>query len=99
MLIKAFNGTGDKKVFVGQREVTKPANIDDAVREYGIEKVLKGFWKSEVIAIQASIRLGTNGIGSTKAKVDAMITQARLEKANGDSGLYDKLVALDVISE
>jgi hypothetical protein len=100
MLIKAYNGTGDKKVFVGDREVVRPTDIDEAVGTYGKDKVLKGFWKSEVIAVQAAIRAGANGkSGGTKAKVDAIIVKARQEKADGDSTLYDKLVALDVISE
>ena len=100
MLIKAFNGIGNKKVFVGETEVAQPTNLDEAVKTYGSDKVFKGFWKSEVIAVQASIRLGANGKGGgVRAKVDSMITMARQEKANGDSTLYDKLVDLAVISE
>lgn len=59
MLIKAFNG--NPRVFVGEREVAQPTTLEQATATYGADKVLKGFWKSEVIAVQASIRLGTNG--------------------------------------
>lgn len=99
MLIKAFTGTGEKKVFVGEREVDKPPSVHEAIMTYGEDKVLKGFWKSEVIAIQASIRLGTNGHGSSKSQVQLMIESARKQKAAGDATLYDNLVALDIIKE
>jgi hypothetical protein len=98
MLIKAFT-KGNPKVFVGEREVVRPADLGEAIKTYGNEKVLKGFWKSEVIAIQASIRAGANGKGGAKTQVQLMIESARKQKADGDATLYDNLVALDIIKE
>lgn len=63
--IKAFSGIGEKKVFVGERTVDMPDDLDEAVKSGLVnpDKIYKGWHKSEVIAIQASIRAGTNGTG------------------------------------
>ena len=57
--IEASNRVDGKNVLAGSREVDKPETIEEAVKAHGSEAILKGFWKSYVIEVQAQIRSGS----------------------------------------
>ena len=95
--IKAYNGQGDDKSFAGEEKANKPDTLEEAAKEYTDEVVLKGFWKSHVIYVQNRIRTG--GGTSDRSKVSTLKALARRQKAEGDSTLYDKLVAVEMIKE
>lgn len=95
--IKAYNGKGESKEFAGEKEVNRPTTVDEAVEMFGSERVLKGFWASEAIHVQNQIRTGTGH--SPRAKLNTLVEEARRQKATGDSRVYDRLVALELIKE
>lgn len=58
--IEASNRVEGKNVLAGSREVEKPETVEEAVKAHGGDAVLKGFWKSYVIEVQAQIRSGSD---------------------------------------
>ena len=85
VMVEAFSGVKDNKVKVGEREAKKPDSVDEAIELYGAERVLKGFWKSEVIAIQASIRTGSESNELIKA-FKALSPEEQLKALNNRAG-------------
>ena len=95
--IKAYNGRGENKVFVGEEEVEKPENLADAIELTGEDDLVKGWWSSYVIEVQNRIRTG--GTTSLKSKTDKIVATARTRKANGDNSLYELCMSTGLISE
>jgi hypothetical protein len=83
--VTAMTNEGGKKVLVGSREIDKPNTLAEAVSiEGGEAGVLKGYWKSKVIEVQAQIRSGAEVTeqlktfkGLSPEKQAELITKAR----------------------
>jgi hypothetical protein len=89
---------GKDAVKAGEREVNKPADIDEAVEMFSANEVLAGFWRSHVIDVQREIRSGTSSKGKvTTSKVNQLIQLARTEKLAGDPTRLNQLIELGVI--
>ena len=94
-LIQAFHGSGKDKVFIGDKKVDLPNSVDDAVKLWGAEKFVKMARESYVIDIQRELRSG--GKSSAKTQLELLIAAANQQKNDGDDGLFQRLVALEII--
>lgn len=76
--ISASNRVDGKNVEAGQRVIDKPETLDEAVEAYGSDLVLKCFWKSHVIDVQAQIRSGSES--PTTQKVFKSLSASKQEE-------------------
>ena len=94
-LIQAFTGSGKDKVFIADKKVDLPQNVDEAVELWGNEKFVKMAVESYVIDVQRELRSG--GKVSAKSQLNDLIAAAHKQKQDGDSALYDRLVSVEII--
>ena len=73
--IKAFTGSGDSKVLMGEREENQPETMAELLEEFPEEKIIELVWRSHAIEVQAELR-NQNG-QSAKAKVKALEMAAK----------------------
>lgn len=95
-VVKAYNGIGKAKVFVGEREIDQPENLAEALQcEGGKEdEVLGHYWSSKVIDVQRQIRAKTGE--SAKSQLSAILSQAKANLDAGDSKLAEMLKAANI---
>ena len=96
-LIQAFTGSGESKVFVADKKVDLPNSVKDAVSLWGEEKFVKMARESYVIDIQRELRSGSKS--SAKTQLQDLITAAKQQKNDGDDGLFERLVSLEIIKD
>jgi hypothetical protein len=89
LTIKAYNGTGTTKTFAGEKTVDFPDNCEEAVKLWGLEKVMEHIKSSYVIEVQRQIRAGTTV--SAKTQLNMLIA-----KAKTDPKIAELLKAADI---
>ncbi|KKL66565.1 hypothetical protein LCGC14_2143680 [marine sediment metagenome] len=94
-LIQAFTGHGKDKVFAGDRKVNIPATVEEATELWGDDKFVKMAVESYVIDVQRELRSG--GKSSAKTQLNDLISTAKQQKNDGDDGLFQRLVSLEII--
>ena len=94
-LIQAFTGSGKDKVFIADKKVDLPQNVDEAVELWGESKFVKMACESYVIDVQRELRSG--GKVNAKTQLNDLITAAKKQKNDGDDGLFQRLVSLEII--
>ena len=94
-LIQAFHGSGKSKVFAGDKKVDLPNSVDDAVELWGAEKFVKMARESYIIDVQRELR--NNGKTSAKTQLNDLIAAAKQQKNDGDDGLFQRLISLEII--
>jgi hypothetical protein len=95
-IVKAFNGIGKDKVFVGEKEIDQPETLAECVQcEAGDEKEVVGhYWSSKVIDEQRKLRAKTADNAKTQLAEAIRIAKTQLDA--GDSKLADLLKAAKV---
>ena len=94
-LIQAFHGSGDSKVFAADKKVELPTTVDEAVELWGESKFVKMARESYIIDVQRELR--SNGKVSAKSQLNDLISAAKQQKNDGDDGLFQRLVSLEII--
>ena len=94
-LIQAFHGLGESKVFAADKNVELPTTVEEGVSLWGEAKFVKMARESYVIDVQRELRNG--GKSSAKTQLNDLITAAKQQKNDGDDGLFQRLVSLEII--
>lgn len=95
VIVKAYTGKGENKVFVGEEEINKPESLADLQTLVNDDEIISGWFSSYVIEVQN--RLRTGGTVSLKSKTAKIVDEARRRKAGGDSSLYELCVSTGLI--
>lgn len=73
-VVKAYQGIGKNKVFVGQREIDEPQNFEDVRQLMSEEDAVANIVSSMKIDVQRQIRAGTTAGEKQKfSKLEAFI--------------------------
>ena len=94
-LIQAFHGSGESKVFAGDRKVNLPQTVDEAVKLWGGAKFVKMARGGYLIEVQRELR--SDGKTSAKSQLNELIAAAEQQKQDGDDDLYNRLVSIEII--
>jgi hypothetical protein len=98
-IVKAYNGIGKDKVFVGEKEIDQPETLEECkLCEAGADdpekEVVGHYWSSKVIDEQRKLRAKTADNAKTQLAEAIRIAKTQLDA--GDSKLADLLKAAKV---
>ena len=85
MTIKASTNEGGKLVSAGSRVIDQAENMDELTTLHTESEIIKGFYKSHVIEVQAQIRAGSET--PTNVKVFKGLTKAQQDEMLAKYGL------------
>lgn len=77
VMIKAYNGSGNSKIPMGERECNKPETFSELIDQFNEARIMELTWRSYAIEVQAELR-NKNG-ESAKARLKALEHAAKTD--------------------